>query len=223
MVWNDIVQLSGAILLVVGAILPIVNPLGDASLFLRFTVGCDESTRRLLARRIAVYSFALVFGSMLFGPAVLRLFDLSIPVIQVAGGAVVVALGWNMLNDDGKAHDVKVDPGQASVAAMSQAFYPLTMPLTVDPGAMSVAVTIGANHAHTLDGVAVQLLAALIGSAIIALAVLFTYRYASAVARRIGHQGMLILVRLSAFIVMSIGVQIAWNGAKVQLQEVGVR
>lgn len=223
MVSNDIVQLSGAILLVVGAILPIVNPLGDASLFLRFTVGCDEATRRLLARRIAVYSFFLLLGSMILGPAVLRLFDLSIPVIQVAGGAVVVALGWNMLNDDGKSHDVKVDPGQASVAAMSQAFYPLTMPLTVDPGAMSVAVTIGANHAHTLDGLAIQLLAAVIGSVIVALSILLTYRYASVVARRIGHQGMLILLRLSAFIVMSIGVQIAWNGVKALLLESGVR
>lgn len=222
MVWNDFVQLFGAILLVVGAVLPIVNPLGDASLFLRLTHGCDDATRRDLARRIAVYSFGLILGSMLLGPFLLRLFDLSVAVIQVAGGAVVVALGWNILNDDHHTPSVDVDPRQASATAMSQAFYPLTMPLTVDPGAMAVSVTIGANHAHTLDGLAVQLLAAVIGSMVIALTILLTYRYAAYFADRIGRQGMLIILRLSAFIVLSIGVQIAWNGIKVLLKEVGV-
>jgi multiple antibiotic resistance protein len=88
LVWNDIVQLFGAILVVVGAILPIVNPPGDASLFLNLPAGCDDATRRDLARRIAVYSFGLLL--------------LSVAVIQVAGGTVVIALGWNLSNHDPK-------------------------------------------------------------------------------------------------------------------------
>jgi multiple antibiotic resistance protein len=102
LVWNDIVQLFGAILVVVGAILPIVNPPGDASLFLNLPAGCDDATRRDLARRIAVYSFGHLLGSMLIGPLLLRLFDLSVAVIQVAGGTVVIALGWNLSNHDPK-------------------------------------------------------------------------------------------------------------------------
>ena len=222
LVWEDLVQLSGAILVVVGAILPVVNPPGDAPLFLRLTVGCDDATRSLLARRIAVYSFALLLGSMLVGPLVLRLFDLSVAVIQVAGGAVVCALGWNLLNDESKPASVAVDPHQASAVAIAHAFYPLTMPLTIDPGVMSVAVTIGANHAHTLDRLLIQLLAGAIGAAIVALSILLTYRYAERFAERIGHKGMVIVLRLSAFIVMSIGVQIAWNGVKALLKEIGV-
>jgi len=222
LIWHDIVQLSGAILVIVGAILPIVNPLGDASLFLRLTAGCDDATRRDLAWRIAAYSFGLLLGSMLIGPFLLRLFDLSVHVIQVAGGAVVVALGWKLLNDDPKTSEVHVDGRQAITAAMSRAFYPLTMPLTVDPGAMSVAVTLGANHAHKLDGLLIQILASGIGSAIVALSVLLTYRYAARIADRIGREGMLIVLRLSAFIVLSIGVQIAWNGIKALLKEIGI-
>jgi multiple antibiotic resistance protein len=140
----------------------------------------------------------------------------------VAGGAVVVALGWNLLNDDPKTPAVDADAGQASATAMRRSFYPLTMPLTVDPGAMSVAVTIGANHAHTIDGELVQILASFIGSAIIASTILLTYRYAESIANRIGHEGMVIVLRLSAFIVLSIGVQIAWNGIKALLLEVGI-
>jgi multiple antibiotic resistance protein len=222
MPWADVTQLTGAILVIIGAILPVVNPPGDAPIFLRMTHGCDAATRKALARHIAIYSFALLLGSMLFGSFVLRLFDLSIPVVQVAGGAVVCALGWNLLNDDSKPADATVDPGQASLIAMGRAFYPLTMPLTVDPGVMSVAVTLGANHAHTLEKVLIQLLAAIIGASIVAASVLLTYRYAERFADWIGHRGMMIVLRLSAFIVLSIGVQIAWNGIKALLLQVGI-
>jgi multiple antibiotic resistance protein len=221
MPWTDFTQLTGAILVIVGAILPVVNPPGDAPIFLRMTFGCDDATRKTLARHIALYSFALLLGSMLIGSFVLRMFDLSIPVVQVAGGAVVCALGWNLLNDDSKPPNVG-DATQASVAAMAQSFYPLTMPLTVDPGVMSVAVTLGANHAHTLERVLIQLLAAIIGAAIVAVTVLFTYGYAERFAHWIGHRGMMIVLRLSAFIVLSIGVQIAWNGVKTLLVQVGI-
>jgi multiple antibiotic resistance protein len=222
MPWTDFTQLAGAILVIIGAVLPVVNPPGDAPIFLRMTAGCDVETRRTLARHIAIYSFALLLGSMLFGSFVLRMFDLSIPVVQLAGGAVVCALGWNLLNDDTKAADMTLDPRQASLAALGRAFYPLTMPLTVDPGVMSVAVTLGANHAHTLEKVLIQLLAAVIGAAIVALTVLLTYRYAEKFAHWIGHRGMVIVLRLSAFIVLSIGVQIAWNGVKALLQQIGI-
>ena len=96
MLWTDLSQLAGAILLMVGALLPVVNPLGDAPIFLAMTPGCDELTRADLAKRIAVYSFFLLLGAMLLGSFVLLMFGLSIPVVQVAGGAVVCA--WNARN-----------------------------------------------------------------------------------------------------------------------------
>jgi len=123
--------------------LPIVNPPGDAPLFLRLTSGCDDATRKLLATRITGYSFMLLLGSMLFGSFVLRLFDLSIAVVQVTGGALVCALGWRLLNADPKPAEAVIDRHQASDAAIARSFYPLTMPLTIDPGVMSVAVAIG--------------------------------------------------------------------------------
>ena len=222
MPWSDFTQLAGAILVIVGAILPVVNPPGDAPIFLRMTHGCDAATRNTLARHIALYSFALLLGSMLFGTFVLRLFELSIRVVQVAGGAVVIAIGWNLLNDESKPVDIDVDPREASLVAMTRSFYPLTMPLTVDPGVMSVAVTLGANHAHTLEKVLIQLLAAVIGAAIVAVSVQLTYRYAGRFAQWLGHRGMMIVLRLSAFIVLSIGVQIAWNGIKALLLQIGI-
>ena len=94
----------------VGALLPVVNPLGDAPIFLRMTPGCDEPTRAFLAKRIAFYSFILLLGSVLLGSFVLRLFGLSIPIVQVVGGAVVCALGWKLLAaENPKLADVTTD------------------------------------------------------------------------------------------------------------------
>ena len=223
MVWSDLAQLGSAILLIVGAVLPVVNPLGDAALFLNMTRGCDAATRADLAWRVTLYSFVLLLGSMLFGSLVLRLFDLSIPVVQIAGGAVVCALGWNMLGStDAAPVAPPPDADHAKVSAMARAFYPLTLPLTIDPGAISVAITVGANHAHTVEWVLIQIVAALIGTAIVAGAILLTYRYAARVGQWIGHTGMIVMVRLSAFIVLCIGVQICWNGIKSLLATVGI-
>jgi multiple antibiotic resistance protein len=207
----------------VGAVLPVVNPLGDAPIFLAMTPGCDELTRADLAKRIAFYSFILLLGSMLLGSFVLRLFGLSIPVVQVAGGAVVCALGWKLLADNPKPADVTIDPVHANLMALGRAFSPLTMPLTIDAGVISVAITVGANHAHTFEHAMIQLLASVIGAGVIALSILLAYRYAQRVGKRIGHTGMMVVVRLSAFIMLCIGVGITWNGVKSLLAQIGIR
>jgi multiple antibiotic resistance protein len=95
-----------------------------------------------------------------------------------------------------------------------RAFYPLTLPLTVDPGAISVAVTIGANHARGVERIVMAFLGGLTGTAIIAASVWLAYRYAPRVAQWLGHTRVMIVLRLSAFIVLCIGVEITWNGIK---------
>jgi multiple antibiotic resistance protein len=222
MIWTDLSQLVGAIFLMVGALLPVVNPLGDAPIFLAMTPGCDELTRADLAKRIAFYSFFLLLGAMLLGSFVLLMFGLSIPFVQVAGGAVVCALGWKLLTDSPKPADVALDTVHANAIALGRAFAPLTMPLTIDAGVISVAITVGANHAHTFKHALIQVLSSGIGAGLIALSILLAYRYAQRGGKRIGHTGMMVVVRLSAFIMVCIGVGISWNGVKALLAEVGI-
>ena len=100
MVTEDLRHFLTALLLVVGGLLPIVNPVGSAPLFLAMTHGATEEMRAELALKVAINSFLLIMGSLIVGAYVLKVFGLSIPVVQVAGGAVLCALGWNMLNSD---------------------------------------------------------------------------------------------------------------------------
>ena len=217
---DDLRQLIGAFLLIVGSLLPIVNPLGSAPMFLAMTHGSDEPTRQKLAAQVAFNSFFLLFASMVFGTLVLKLFDLSVPVVQVAGGAVLCALGWNLLNKDQPAHaDAEPVPGEVMIA---RAFYPLTLPLTVDPGAIAVAITVGANHAHGVERVIVAIIASILGLGLIALTVWLAYHYADRAARWLGHTRVMVVLRLSAFIVLCIGVQIGWNGVRALASELSL-
>lgn len=212
MLSDDLRHYLTALLLVVGGLLPIVNPVGSAPMFLAMTHGASADTRAILALKIAINSFLLIMGSLIFGAYVLKVFGLSVAVVQVAGGAVLCALGWNLLNSEPATHTDTAPV--ATDAVFLRAFYPLTLPLTVDPGAISVAITLGANHAHGVERVVIGLLAGISGTALIALSVWLAYRYAERVALWLGHTRVMVVLRLSAFIVLCIGVEITWNGVK---------
>lgn len=204
-------------ILVVSALFPIVNPLGGSPIFLALTRDYTPHARRLLAQQIAVNSFILLVASVLTGTHVLAFFGISLPVVQVGGGLIVISTGWSLLkqkdeDDRGGAHR-EMDPQDI----FRHAFYPMTLPLTVGPGSISVAITLGANEARRLPQNLRSILAAVIGSALIALSVYLCYGFADRLARLLGTTGMSVIMRLSSFLLVCIGVQILWNGASVLL------
>ena len=203
-----LLAITGATLLVAVALFPIVNPLGSSLIFLGLTGSYTHAVRASLARRVSVNSFLLLLASMLIGGRVLDFFGVSLPVVEVGGGLVVMAMGWNMLQQSDS------DPQRADLGAdaSQQAFYPLTLPITIGPGSISVAVALGANnHLQRYPWLA-QLLAAFLGPLIIAISILICYRSADRLEKLLGKTGLSVFIRLSAFIVLCIGIQILWNG-----------
>jgi len=210
----DLRQFLETLLLAVGALLPIVNPLGGAPIFLAKTVDLAPEAQADMARRVAVDCFVLLLVSTFIGAYVLDFFGLSIPAVQVAGGAVVCAMGWNLLNAPEQSPQAAKDavrvPTPTDLAR--RAFYPLSMPLTVGPGSISVAITLGANQPAGVRAVVATSLAHVVGITIVVLAVYLCYRYADVILRKLGDVGTVIVTRLTAFILLCIGVQILWNG-----------
>lgn len=208
-------------ILFITALLPIVNPLGSTPLFLALTPEASSDTRSLLAWKVTVNSFLLLAVSFLVGTHILGFFGISLPVVQVGGGLVVISTGWLMLNR--KQEDEAKESPQSNMQGrqiLDMAFYPLTMPLTVGPGSISVAITLGANahRHHGLD--LLPVIPALIGSLLLALSVYLCYAYAEKLARLVGPTGMNVILKLSSFLLVCIGVQILWNGASALLASV---
>jgi len=212
---EDLRQIIEGVLFVFAALFPIVNPLGGAPIYLAMTSHYEPAERDSLAWRVTVNAFILLLASVVTGTYVLEFFGLSVPVVQVGGGIVVSTLGWRLLQDQSP-----IDmPSDASPArSRNLAFYPLTMPLTVGPGSISVAITIGANHPDSVRSFLINGPGILIGVTLVSASVYVAYRYADRLCRIIGETGMGVLLRLSAFILMCIGVQIVWNGASKLLR-----
>ncbi len=205
---------AGAFLLTFAGLFPIVNPLEAAPFFLGLTANLPAAERTVLARKAAVNGFALLLGSMALGPWLLEFFGIELPVVRIAGGLVVAALGWKLLTQEQWSDHA--GPGlQGEPGKKVGSFYPLTMPLTVGPGSMSVAITIGSRKPAgfpQLSQLAEHATGAVLGVVAIALTIYLAYRFADNIARLLGETGLEVLVRLSAFILMCIGIEIVWSG-----------
>jgi multiple antibiotic resistance protein len=201
-------------LLVYAALFPIVNPFGSAPFFLSLTDQYTNVERERIARQIAVNSFLLLLGSLLIGSHVLGFFGVSLPIVRVAGGLVVTAFGWKLLNSPAQTEH-EHDAQQAAAHDDPDTFYPLTMPLTVGPGSISVAVTIGSQRA-TVDWTlfVIESFGAVASLLAMALTVYLCYRFAPRLVSALGRGGTNVVVRLSAFILVCVGIQILWNGVK---------
>jgi len=201
-------------LIVLAAIFPVVNPPGVALVFLGLTSGATPDTRRILARRIAINSLFVLMGAFLLGALILQFYGISIPILRVAGGLIVAVAGWKLLNQ-GSQKDFEASADDVSLPnLLSQAFYPLTLPLTTGPGTIAVTISIGLSRATFAESShwLIFVLASLLAITVIALSVWFCFAYAVRVQKLLGRGGTEIAVRLSAFILFCLGVQILWSG-----------
>jgi multiple antibiotic resistance protein len=208
--------------LVLASIFPVVNPPGSALVFLGLTSGATSEIRATLARRIALNSFILLVCSFMLGALILQFYGISVPILRVAGGIIVAVSGWQLLNE-GSRKELDESAGEMSrVNLLDQAFYPMTLPLTTGPGSIAIVISIGLSEA-TITGPAdriVFVLSSLVAIAVLSLAILYCFAYADRIQKLLGRGGTDIAVRLSAFILFCLGLQILWSGANDLLRSV---
>jgi multiple antibiotic resistance protein len=205
------------------ALLPVVNPLGSALVFLGLVGIAPPVVYRTLARKIAVSTTIFLLTVEAVGTAVLQFFGISLPVMQVSGGLVLASIGWNLLNqaESVKREDQTDSDGVRYGSLEQKIFYPFTFPITAGPGCIVVMVTLSA-HA-SVNGVIEKVLAhAGIALAVILLsvAVYFCYGHAPAITARVSPQTTHGILRVIAFVLLCIGVQITWNGVETMLKAV---
>lgn len=209
-------------LLTISALFPIVDPLAGSPIFLAMTRELTTEMRKALSWRVSFDSLLLMIGSYFIGAHVLNFFGVSLPVVQVGGGLVVVSVGWGMLMEKEDLHE-KASKGVKCDAGFGRAFYPLTLPLTVGPGSISVAITLGANATHRYGFHILNILAAIIAMVVVSFSIYLCYGFADRLERVLGKTGMTVIVRLSSFLLLCIGVQIMWNGISSLLSSLHVR
>lgn len=212
---NLLLAFGKSFLFALAAMLPILNPVATAPIFLSLTDGASANTRRLLSRRIARNMFWLMSVSMLVGSYVLDFFGISLPIVRVGGGLIVAAMAWRLLGATPANFDSRTVLAESFTAehARRQAFYPLTFPISCGPGSISVAITVGvALHDNDMLMSLASMSGAIIALVVIGILMALAFRYAERLMRMLGEAGGVVFLRMSAFILLCLGVQIVWDG-----------
>ncbi len=202
------------------ALLPLINPLASAFVFLGLVGIEPPAVFQSLALKIAINTLIFLAIIEILGSALLSFFGISLPIVQVSGGLVLAAMGWNLLNEKKAPTHTKKPLTVSSVSTENhllrleqKTLYPFTFPLTVGPGCIVIMLTLSAHtqKEDVTDNILahVGILLALVTLSIL---VYLAYAYAPRLTRAISPTTVHGILRVVAFFLLCIGVQIAWNG-----------
>jgi multiple antibiotic resistance protein len=202
---------NSAFLLAFSSLFSIINPMGGALIFYGFTKDFSSLDRVKIAARVGFYSLLIMFGALWTGTYILSFFGVSIDALRIGGGMVIALSGFQLLTSsdshpDQKSHEREAAPD--SDDPMQLAFFPLTLPFTTGPGTIAVAITIGAERPSGGVGLVAFFLGASVAALANAAIIWIAYRFADRLTKLIGATARVVIVRLTAFLLMCIGVQI---------------
>ena len=215
-----------ALLLAFPALFSIINPIAGAFIFRGATADRTHDERVKLARRVGLYSFLVMLVALWAGSYVLALFGVTLAALRIAGGVVVALFAWELLGApekrEGRKHRERVEQmrkqAQAADAAPAVAddvaFFPLTLPFTTGPGTIAVAVALGAGDHRTSGAWAGFYVGTGLAAAAMAGAIWLTYANADRLSDLLGRTGSKTVTRLSAFMLLCIGVQMLITGVE---------
>ncbi len=206
-----------AFLLAFPSLFSIINPIAGALIYSEVTRDLDGIDRRRMAGRVGLYSLLVMLGALWGGAYVLNFFGVSLGALRIAGGSVVALSAWHLLMDperhsDRQRRQADNAPDVTEGDPLAMAFFPLTMPFTTGPGTIAVAITLGAERPASGIGLFEFFLGAS-GAAVVNAGIVWAaYDFADRVTGWMGATARSIIGRLTAFLLLCIGVQILLAG-----------
>ncbi|HEX2889113.1 MarC family protein [Vineibacter terrae] len=194
-------------------LISIINPFGIAFIFYDMTRRLSEAQRQALALRISLYSFSVLVVSSVLGSFILNFFGISVAALRIAGGLAVAFAGWGLLNKP-DVDSTELGPSEAMnpAAIEAMAFYPLTMPLTTGPGTVAAAIALVVKGTFSADRIIGILTEVLIVAFAVSATIYVCYRWSGWLSAHLGVATTRILTRVSAFLLLCVGVQIIITG-----------
>ena len=197
-------EVLASLLAAVTALFPLMNPVGNTPIFFGITAGDTPEFRRKQAFKIAINVFFILTVCLLFGRYILAMFGLTVPILRLAGGLVVANVGWGLLNQSPRLTDKASDEARDKVDV---SLSPMALPIIANPGAMSVAISLGAGG-MSLENVTGN---------VTALALLTILNYVclilgEPIVKKLGQNGMDAFNKVLGFLVLGIGTNLVVSG-----------
>jgi multiple antibiotic resistance protein len=195
-----------------GTLFAIINPYGLSFIFLDRTLALSDSERKIVAKRVAISAFCVLAVSLVAGTTILGFFGITLSALRIGGGLVVAVSGWMMLHEPIRQLDPSARSAQTLATLKGMTLFPLTIPLTTGPGSIATAIALAANRPPEVRGFVRSMIISLIVALAISLTILNAYRHAGSMARLFGPEATHAVTRLSAFLLLCVGVQITLTG-----------
>jgi multiple antibiotic resistance protein len=193
-------------------IVPIANPFSTAPLFISMTAKFDKSERQKTALLACLYMCALLLVFLFLGMFILQFFGISLISLRLAGGLVILYMGFRMLfPPEGAGSETQ---NQAFTDASSVAFTPLALPMLSGPGSISVVLAMAAEIAQQ-ESVVTKFAGYAVVSTGIVISSLICWTVLSssgAGVRVMGEKGIDAMTKLMGFILICIGVEFLLKG-----------
>lgn len=192
---------------------PVVNPIGTAFVLNPFFADLSKSEQKIIAKKIALYAFAICFTTLVLGQYILQLFGLSIPVVQLAGGIIICKIGWEFMGDSPQSSTIELKDHNSMSSINNKLFYPITFPTTTGAGTISVLLALTAHSkGNGFTETVVSMSAILLGIIGITFLIYIFYSNTSRILNHWGDTGKNIVNKISAFLVFCVGLEIATTG-----------
>jgi multiple antibiotic resistance protein len=195
--------------LALSSIFFLVDPFAAIGSFLAITAGADEARRKRMARKAALTCFVVLTSFALCGQLIFRMFGITLPAFEIAGGLILLLIGLDMLEAKRSATQETSDDTEEASHKEDAGIVPLGIPMLAGPGAIS-SVMVLVGQVPTLWS---WEMGAILGS--IALTSLISYGVlagASRVRKVLGETGIRILVRIMGLLLVALAMQFFVNG-----------
>ncbi|MHC5354771.1 MarC family protein [Myroides sp. LJL115] len=193
-------------------IFPVLNPIGVAFIVNSFFGNLTEEERNYCTKRLVYFSFILCVITLLLGQLILMVFHLSIPIVQVGGGFLICKTAMDLLNDK-KASDKNSTAVDDQESMRSKLFYPLTFPIVVDAGTISVIFALAASSYSKQFEATVENFGAILVGIILCCALFYVFTYSAFnITQRIGATGANVINKMCAFFTFCVGLNVIYEG-----------
>lgn len=193
--------------LAVSSIFFLVDPFAAIPSFLAITEGADPARRARMARKGAFTCFIVLTTFAFAGRLIFRMFGITLPAFEIAGGLILLLIGLDML--EAKRSPTQEATGDTEEAASKEdaGIVPLGIPMLAGPGAISSVMVLVGQVTTAWQ------MAAIVGCiAFTALVSYFVLAGASRVRNFLGETGIRILIRIMGLLLVALAMQFFVNG-----------
>ncbi|MGN6645568.1 MAG: MarC family protein [Cytophaga sp.] len=187
------------VLIVFTGLFAIINPIGNAPIFISFVDHLSLPQQKAIALKAVTVGFIILVVFVIFGYALFNIFNISIQAFRITGGLLIVKVGFDMINSKPKS--------TSAITAIEStdtgfAISPLATPILIGPGTLSTAVSFVGVSNKIENSIII-----IFSSAIILFITYFVFISSTTLVEKIGKEALNVVTKIMGLLIASIGIQ----------------